>query len=104
MPPNPSAIAPAADSLGIAAGRVIERDTSPDLSASHLRGSPQMTSTSATASHPRFAVDFSTHLASADPEIAEAIQNELGRQRHEIELIASENIVSQAVLEPRARS
>ena len=35
----------------------------------------------------------------ADPEIAAAIRGELGRQRHEIELIASENIVSRAVLE-----
>jgi glycine hydroxymethyltransferase len=38
-------------------------------------------------------------LAEADPEIAAAIKGELGRQRHEIELIASENIVSRAVLE-----
>src|SRR5579864_6401342 len=42
---------------------------------------------------------FTAGLAEADPEIAAAIQGELGRQRHEIELIASENIVSRAVLE-----
>src|ERR1700760_1110570 len=42
---------------------------------------------------------FTASLAQADPEIAAAIQGELGRQRHEIELIASENIVSRAVLE-----
>ncbi|KZD23594.1 serine hydroxymethyltransferase [Tardiphaga robiniae] len=42
---------------------------------------------------------FSASLAQADPEIAEAIKGELGRQRHEIELIASENIVSKAVME-----
>ncbi len=42
---------------------------------------------------------FSADLASADPEIARAIALELGRQRDEIELIASENIVSKAVLE-----
>jgi glycine hydroxymethyltransferase len=42
---------------------------------------------------------FSATLAEADPEIAEAIRLELGRQRDEIELIASENIVSRAVLE-----
>src|SRR4030081_1254900 len=42
---------------------------------------------------------FTATLADADPEIAAAIQGELGRQRHEIELIASENIVSRAVLE-----
>jgi len=42
---------------------------------------------------------FSATVAQADPEIAEAIRLELGRQRDEIELIASENIVSRAVLE-----
>jgi glycine hydroxymethyltransferase len=42
---------------------------------------------------------FSSPLAQTDPEIAEAIRLELGRQREEIELIASENIVSRAVLE-----
>src|SRR3954465_2208198 len=42
---------------------------------------------------------FSATLAEADPEIAEAIGLELGRQCDEIELIASENIVSKAVLE-----
>ncbi len=38
-------------------------------------------------------------LATADPEIAEAIGNELARQQDKIELIASENIASTAVLE-----
>jgi glycine hydroxymethyltransferase len=42
---------------------------------------------------------FSASLAESDPEIADAIRRELGRQRDEIELIASENIVSRAVLE-----
>ena len=42
---------------------------------------------------------FSASLAQTDPEIADAIRGELGRQRDEIELIASENIVSRAVLE-----
>ncbi len=42
---------------------------------------------------------FTTSLSETDPEIAEAIRLELGRQRDEIELIASENIVSRAVLE-----
>ncbi len=42
---------------------------------------------------------FSAPLAKADPEIAAAIAGELGRQQREIELIASENIVSRAVLE-----
>src|SRR5690349_19460115 len=42
---------------------------------------------------------FEASLAETDPQIAEAIGLELGRQREEIELIASENIVSRAVLE-----
>ena len=42
---------------------------------------------------------FTDALAQADPEIAAAVSAELGRQRHEVELIASENIVSRAVLE-----
>ncbi len=42
---------------------------------------------------------FTESLESRDPEIFGAIRNELGRQRDEIELIASENIVSLAVLE-----
>jgi glycine hydroxymethyltransferase len=42
---------------------------------------------------------FSETLSKADPEIFDAITREMGRQRHEIELIASENIVSRAVLE-----
>ncbi len=42
---------------------------------------------------------FSESLSSRDPELAGAIRSELGRQRDEIELIASENIVSRAVLE-----
>ena len=42
---------------------------------------------------------FTESLATRDPEIAAAIDAELGRQRKEIELIASENIVSAAVME-----
>jgi glycine hydroxymethyltransferase len=42
---------------------------------------------------------FSRGLAEADPEVARAIADELGRQQDKIELIASENIVSKAVLE-----
>ncbi|MEP6830139.1 MAG: serine hydroxymethyltransferase [Rhizomicrobium sp.] len=42
---------------------------------------------------------FTRSLAEADPEIAASIADELGRQRDKIELIASENIVSKAVLE-----
>jgi glycine hydroxymethyltransferase len=42
---------------------------------------------------------FTATLAESDQEIADAIGKELGRQRDKIELIASENIVSKAVLE-----
>ena len=39
------------------------------------------------------------NLKTADPAVAEAIDKELNRQRTKLELIASENIVSKAVLE-----
>ena len=42
---------------------------------------------------------FTDSLATRDPELFGSITAELGRQRHEIELIASENIVSRAVME-----
>lgn len=47
-------------------------------------------------SHDRF---LSTGLEARDPEILEAIQKELHRQQNSIELIASENIVSRAVMD-----
>ena len=42
-------------------------------------------------------IDFRT-LRAADPEVAAAMEQELGRQRDHIELIASENFVSPAVM------
>lgn len=39
------------------------------------------------------------HLSQADEQVFQAIQKELGRQRSKIELIASENFVSEAVME-----
>ena len=42
---------------------------------------------------------FTQPLAEADPELAGYISDEMDRQQHEIELIASENIVSRAVLD-----
>ena len=42
---------------------------------------------------------FTESLADRDPDLFKSITDELGRQRDEIELIASENIVSRAVLE-----
>src|SRR5665811_2159932 len=57
---------------------------------------PAMDEHTAPASLQRF---FSAPLAETDPELAAAIRNELTRQQDGIELIASENIVSAAVLE-----
>jgi len=42
---------------------------------------------------------MSNHLRLMDKEVADAIEKELGRQRSNIELIASENFVSRAVME-----
>lgn len=39
------------------------------------------------------------HLAAVDPDVKEAIEKEINRQRNKIELIASENFVSPAVLQ-----
>lgn len=50
----------------------------------------------AATTDPKF---FTEDLSSRDPEIYDAIEKELGRQRNEIELIASENIVSAAVMQ-----
>ncbi len=58
-----------------------------------------MSQNAAAVSAPRSNSFFSASLADVDPEIARSIELELGRQRDEIELIASENIVSRAVLE-----
>lgn len=57
-----------------------------------------MTTTLATPAI-RSAGFFTEHLASADPEVYAAIRSELHRQQTKIELIASENITSLAVLE-----
>ncbi|MEM7563630.1 MAG: serine hydroxymethyltransferase [Pseudomonadota bacterium] len=42
---------------------------------------------------------FNQRIAKSDPLIHEALQNELSRQKDHLELIASENIVSRAVLD-----
>ncbi len=48
---------------------------------------------------PLYADFFSARLRDSDPDLAAAVRDELGRQQNQIELIASENIVSRAVLE-----
>ena len=58
-----------------------------------------MSNNAAEVAAPKSNSFFSASLADVDPEIARSIELELGRQRDEIELIASENIVSRAVLE-----
>ena len=55
-----------------------------------------MNETTPTSSPARF---FGAPLAEADPDLAAAVGRELARQQDGIELIASENIVSRAVLE-----
>ena len=42
------------------------------------------------------------HLMQADPELYASMERELGRQRDHLELIASENFTSPAVMEPWA--
>jgi glycine hydroxymethyltransferase len=54
---------------------------------------------SAAASPVKNSAFFTRGLAEADPAVSASVQDELGRQREKIELIASENIVSRAVLE-----
>jgi glycine hydroxymethyltransferase len=58
-----------------------------------------MSGSNALAATPRENEFFSQSLAQSDPELFMAVGKELERQQHEIELIASENIVSRAVLE-----
>ncbi|HEY2230155.1 MAG TPA: serine hydroxymethyltransferase [Xanthobacteraceae bacterium] len=58
-----------------------------------------MSAGEASATTTRAAPFFSAPLAATDPELADALRLELDRQRDDIELIASENYVSRAVLE-----
>src|SRR5438874_3597321 len=44
-------------------------------------------------------IDLNAPLAASDPEIAQQIENEVKRQHEGLEMIASENFVSRAVLE-----
>ncbi len=58
-----------------------------------------MTASDARRAETRGNAFFTKHLEETDPEIWDAIEHEFERQQTEIELIASENIVSQSVLE-----
>jgi glycine hydroxymethyltransferase len=65
----------------------------------HRASGRRMTAQQAKIAYPHSNSFFASSLAEVDPQIAKAIELELHRQREEIELIASENIVSRAVLE-----
>jgi glycine hydroxymethyltransferase len=52
-----------------------------------------------TASVPQVQGFFHRALADSDPDVLRSIRSELKRQQEQIELIASENLVSRAVLE-----
>lgn len=58
-----------------------------------------MLDTASKYSSPELQNFFNQGLAERDPAVHASIKDELGRQRHQIELIASENIVSRAVME-----
>src|SRR6187399_818253 len=79
------------------------RAQSRTLSSFGADGSRRQEIVMSATSNPRPAGDsealFSAPLGDIDPDIADVIGRELGRQRDEIELIASENIVPRAVLE-----
>ena len=61
-----------------------------------------MSITAAASRDRTHAAFFNDDLATADPEIKAAIDAELRRQQQEVELIASENIVSRAVMEAQS--
>ncbi len=58
-----------------------------------------MTASDARRAELRESAFFTRHLKNADPEVYSAVEHEAEREQNEIELIASENIVSQAVLD-----
>src|SRR5262249_50335664 len=70
-----------------------EQGTRPGLKAQRMPAAARRPTAPPSRSH------FLDALSASDPAIAGIISREIGRQRDEIELIASENIVSSAVLE-----
>src|SRR3546814_20285448 len=73
-------------------------DWSSDVCSSDLDLQATMTAVKAAKTLPLQDGFFSAHLGATDPELADAIRGELRRQQDQIELIASENVVSLAVL------
>src|SRR5262249_45690320 len=79
--------------------RVCGESTGKVGSVLSFRGVTTMSASDARRAEARDSGFFNKQLRDADPEISQAIDNERHRQQNEIELIASENIVSQAVLD-----
>ena len=61
--------------------------------------SPDASTTTMKYARPDLECFFEASLADIDPDLKKSIDDELGRQQNQIELIASENIVSRAVME-----
>ena len=61
--------------------------------------SPDSSTTTMKYARPDLECFFEASLADIDPDLKKSIDDELGRQQNQIELIASENIVSRAVME-----
>jgi glycine hydroxymethyltransferase len=78
---------------------MIARAASPRIQQKTYEAGLFMTISNALASSSTESGFFSRSLAESDPELYRSIAGELHRQQNEIELIASENIVSRAVLE-----
>ena len=66
--------------------------------------SPDASTTTMEYARPDLERFFEASLADIDPDLKKSIDDELERQQNQIELIASENIVSRAVMEARAAS
>src|SRR5678815_487187 len=69
------------------------------MRAGWARSSPSSSACAASAADRAHGAPGMSHLEQVDPEIAKAIRGETERQARNLELIASENFVSEAVLE-----
>src|SRR2546430_6192973 len=81
-------------------GRLSRR--SPSRGVSRRPGDPGACPSSSNldaGGHNRYGLDMARRLADVDPEVAKALHEEVQRQHRNLELIASENFVSEAVLE-----
>jgi glycine hydroxymethyltransferase len=76
--------------------KAVPKKSAPKKAAAKKPAAKKQAPKKTSALYPGF---FKDKLATTDKAVAQSIALELGRQRHEIELIASENIVSRAVME-----